>query len=107
MLDPHQLDKVAGVFRILAESTRLEILQQLMTTSRTVNEITTLLKAKQANISKQLGILYKAGLVSRVREGNFVRYGIADPMVSELCRIVCERVNDPKKNAAEVPRRQG
>ena len=45
--------------------------------------------ASQQNVSKHLGVLLEAGFVSRSREGNFVRYAIADEGVFELCELVC------------------
>jgi DNA-binding transcriptional ArsR family regulator len=44
---------------------------------------------KQANISKQLGILQSAGIVSRRQDGNRAIYSIALPLVFELCELVC------------------
>ena len=37
------------------------------------------------NVSKHLGILHAAGMVSRTKDGTQVRYSISDPSVFELC----------------------
>ena len=48
--------------------------------------------AKQANVSKQLGVLYDAGLLSRVRAGNQIIYAVREPAIFELCEIVCGKL---------------
>ncbi|HEX7580067.1 MAG TPA: transcriptional regulator, partial [Thermoanaerobaculia bacterium] len=44
----------------------------------------------QANVSKHLAILRKAGLVDCRREGSSVYYRIADQAVYEICGTVCD-----------------
>lgn len=92
-LDVQQLERVAGLFRAFAESTRLAIVQELKGGELGVSEIVERLTTSQANVSKQLKLLHDAGLVVRRKQGTQVLYQIADPMVFELCRIVCEKLN--------------
>lgn len=92
-LDSTQLERVAGLFRAFAESTRLAIVQELKSGELGVSEIVERLTTSQANVSKQLKLLYDAGLVTRRKQGTQVLYRIADPMVLDLCRIVCEKLN--------------
>ena len=54
-----------------------------------VGELQQQLGASQQNVSKHLGILYDAGMVSRTKSGNHARYSISDPSVFELCEQVC------------------
>jgi DNA-binding transcriptional ArsR family regulator len=91
-LNPAQLEIVAGLFGVLAEPTRLALLQALRGRPMAVGEIVEGLGAKQANVSKQLGILFDAGFLGRERQGNTVRYFIADPMVFRLCELVCDKL---------------
>ena len=58
----------------------------------TVNELVKASGMKQANVSKQLAILHDHQLVKREREGTFIRYEIADPMVFSLCQLVCGKM---------------
>jgi DNA-binding transcriptional ArsR family regulator len=95
-LNSEQLQVVAGLFGVLAEPTRLALLQALREGPKAVGELVDGLGAKQANVSKQLGILFDAGFLSRERQGNMVRYFIADPMVFKLCELVCGKL---KKDA--------
>lgn len=106
-LDPVALESVAGLFRVLADPTRLAILQSLRPRGRTVGDLVATVGARQANVSKQLGVLYDAGLLSRVRSGNTVTYAIADPLVFELCDLVCGKLKrDAERDLASfAPRR--
>lgn len=80
---------IARRFRLLGEPYRLRILQMLESQERTVGNIVRLLDGNQPNVSKHLQMLHDGGLVSRRREGTSIYYGIADPMVIQLCEIVC------------------
>ena len=84
------LEEVARRFRALGEPQRLRIVQLLEGGPQTVNEIVEDLGANQPNVSRHLQALFEAGIVSRRREGNFIYYSIADPVVHQLCELVCE-----------------
>jgi DNA-binding transcriptional ArsR family regulator len=101
-LDRGSLEAVARLFGVLAEPTRLEILQSLRDGPRSVSDLVESLGAKQANVSKQLGILHAAGLLSRERDGNVVRYSIAEPMIFELCELVCGKLRRDAERQLEV-----
>ena len=47
------------------------------------------LGASQQNVSKHLGVLLQAGMVSRTKQGTSARYAITDPDVFTLCEQVC------------------
>jgi len=83
------IELVAQRFRILGEPMRIKLLDQLRNGEASVGELQTALGATQQNISKHLGILHGAGLVSREKRGTSVVYAIADPGVFELCEQVC------------------
>jgi DNA-binding transcriptional ArsR family regulator len=92
-LSLEDLERVASLFRAFAEPTRLAIVQELKEDEMSVTDIVGRLTTSQANVSKQLKILHDAGLVSRRKQGTQVLYRIADPMVFELCRLVCDKLN--------------
>jgi len=87
------LEKIASNFRALSEPTRLAILQELKAGPKTVNELVEVIELSQANVSKQLGILRDAGFLHREQRGTSAFYSIGDPMVMELCALVCDRLN--------------
>jgi DNA-binding transcriptional ArsR family regulator len=84
-----QIEAVSSLFSVLAEPTRLRILAALEGGPRTVGELVDSLGLKQANASKQLGILHAAGVLGRAKEGTAVRYFIRMPLVFKLCDLVC------------------
>jgi len=93
-LSADQLERVASQFRQLAEPTRLAILQELKSGPLAVSAIVDALETtSQANVSRHLKQLHDAGLLNRRREGTQVIYSIGDPIIFDLCRLVCERLN--------------
>jgi len=91
---PHPLPEplielVAQRFRVLGEPMRIKLLDRLREGDATAGELQEALGASQQNVSKHLGILHAAGMVSRTKQGNHARYGISDPSVFELCEQVC------------------
>jgi DNA-binding transcriptional ArsR family regulator len=94
-LEATELERVANLFRVFAEATRLALLQELKEGPRTVGELVDALPTTQANVSKQLKMLHDAGLVARTKQGTRVIYEISEPMVFELCRIACDKLNRP------------
>jgi DNA-binding transcriptional ArsR family regulator len=83
------VDLIAERFRVLAEPMRIKLLDRLRDGSATVGELVTATGSSQQNVSKHLGVLAGAGLVARERDGNFVRYSIADETVFAICEQVC------------------
>jgi len=93
-LAPHPLpdvliELIAQRFKVLAEPMRIKLLDRLRDGAATVHELTEALGASQQNVSKHLGVLLQAGMVSRTKEGTSARYAIADPDVFALCDQVC------------------
>lgn len=91
---PHPLPEplvelVAARFRVLGEPMRIRLLDRLRDGDATVGELVEALGASQQNVSKHLGVLLSAGMVSRTKEGTSSRYAIADDGVFELCDLVC------------------
>jgi DNA-binding transcriptional ArsR family regulator len=91
---PHPLpdpltELIAQRFRVLGEPMRIKLLDALRDGEATVGELVDRLGASQQNVSKHLGVLHQAGIVSRAKEGTFVRYAIADSGVFDLCEQVC------------------
>ena len=91
---PHPLpdpltELIAQRFRVLGEPMRIKLLDALRDGEATVGELVDRLGASQQNVSKHLGVLHQAGIVSRAKEGTFVRYSIADSGVFDLCEQVC------------------
>jgi len=91
---PHPLpdslaELIAKRFRVIGEPMRIKLLDHLRDGAATVQELTAATGATQQNVSKHLSVLLDAGIVSRVKQGNFARYEIADDSVFDLCEQVC------------------
>lgn len=99
-LSDAQLEEIARLFGMLAESSRLKLLRALLEQPMTVSELIAETGMKQGNVSKQLSTLLLGGFVERAREGNFARYAISDPTVASLCMLMCSRVESHARNRA-------
>ncbi|MEZ5427650.1 MAG: metalloregulator ArsR/SmtB family transcription factor [Pyrinomonadaceae bacterium] len=93
-LSDEALELIADRFRLLGDPTRLRILHTLGRDEMSVSELVAATGAGQANISKHLGVLLKAGIVSRRKEGLTANYRVADESIFELCDTVCTRLKD-------------
>ena len=91
-LNDASLEMIANRFRLLSEPMRLKILHTLGEREMKVSELVAATGANQANVSKHLGILYDAGVVSRRKEGLTVNYRVSDETIFELCDLVCSRL---------------
>ncbi|BCL39196.1 ArsR/SmtB family transcription factor [Nostoc sp. MS1] len=91
--DPSVLVAIADYFKVLSEASRLQILSCLKSGPMNVMEIAEATGLGQANLSKHLKVLTQAGLVSRQPKGTSAYYEITDPMIFELCEIVCDRIS--------------
>ena len=92
LLQSTQLQAVASLFAVLSEPTRLQILQLLQAGPMSVGELVERSGFKQANVSRQLGVLSSCGIVSRRQEANRAIYSIEMPLVFDLCDLVCRRM---------------
>jgi DNA-binding transcriptional ArsR family regulator len=83
-----ELEKVAEQFRLLGEPMRLKILQALCVKPLAVSEIVTATGATQSNVSKHLSLMSSAGIITRHKDGQFVYYGMSNPLTLKLCELV-------------------
>jgi DNA-binding transcriptional ArsR family regulator len=89
-LTPAMAIAIADRFRLLAEPTRLRILDMLADGERSVGSMADELGCTQANVSKHLALLADAGIVGRRRDGLRTLYCVEDDAVFALCGQVCE-----------------
>lgn len=101
-------EEVSNYFSLLSEPTRLKILHALCNGERQVGEIVGLIESTQANVSRQLNMLYRAKILARRKEGTQVYYRIDDQNTIDFCRMVCARMtaksdtgNTPGKDVME------
>lgn len=92
-LSPGALNMMADFFKVLSETSRLQILCSLKTGPKNVTQITEASGLGQANVSKHLKMLAQAGIVSKRQEGVCIYYQIANPFIFELCELVCDALS--------------
>jgi DNA-binding transcriptional ArsR family regulator len=80
---------VSAYFGLLAEPTRLKILNAICERELSVSEIVDRVESTQTNVSRHLNLMYAKGVLRRRRERGMTFYSIADPNVVTLCRTAC------------------
>jgi DNA-binding transcriptional ArsR family regulator len=83
---------VSGYFGLLAEPTRLKILNTICDGERSVSDIVERVGSSQTNVSRHLNLMYGRGVLKRRRDGATVYYSISDPNVVTLCRTACVHI---------------
>ena len=91
-MPPEALEAVAGYFQVLAEPTRLRILNILREGERNVGDLAQMCGYTAANVSRHLSLMTKYGLVTREGRGTSVYYRFADESVYALCDLVCDNI---------------
>lgn len=89
---PDALSQVADYFKVLSEVSRLQVLCCLKTGPKNVTQIIMETGLGQANVSKHLKVLAQGGIVKRTPEGVNVIYEITDPILFQICDLVCDRL---------------
>lgn len=99
-MSPAMLERVAEQFRALAEPSRLLLMNCLFDGARSVGELVERSGLSLANVSKHLGLLHRAGWVTRRKDGLSVIYALADDRTFGLCELMCDRVRERAAVAA-------
>lgn len=87
-------EEVANYFSLLCEPTRLKILYAVCNGERSVGEVVTEVESTQANVSRQINMLYRAKILARRKDGTQVYYRIADEKTLQMCKTVCGQIAD-------------
>ena len=74
----------ADLFRTLGHPVRVRVLELLLQGPRPVHELRAETGIEPSNLSQQLAVLRRSGLVSSEREGSTVLYTLSSPEVAEL-----------------------
>ncbi len=84
----------ARVISVLANPKRLQIIEILGKSERTVSELAAELEIAQATTSQHLAVMRKTGVVETRKEGNFVYYRLADEKIAEACAVMSRAIVD-------------
>ena len=74
----------AEFFRTLGHPARIRILELLSERDHAVHELLTAIDIEASNLSQQLAVLRRAGLVSQQRTGGEVRYAVSVTQIRDL-----------------------
>lgn len=74
----------AELFKTLGHPARIRVLELLQDGARPVHELLDEIAIEPSNLSQQLGVLRRAGLIRSSRDGATVLYTLATPDVAEL-----------------------
>lgn len=99
-LPSEAIESVAEWLRVIAEPTRIRLMEALDGGGATVQGLASQLGMTRQNISQHLIVLYQTGIVSRRRTGNRVHYELADWTGWWMVRQAVASVT-PARTAAE------
>ncbi len=97
MLTEEYFYKLAELFKIMGDSTRMKLLFALDKSDMCVNDIANLLNMSKSSISHQLAVLRNVGIVKYRREGKEVIYSLDDEHIKELFEVSIEHVEHKKE----------
>jgi len=78
------LELKAEVLKVLAQPTRLKILELLRNGERCICEIVPAINGEQSNISRHISLMQKSHLVTTRKDGVKVMVRVNDPKVFEI-----------------------
>ena len=107
LLSVDQASGLAGVFKVLANDTRLRLLHALVRDDEVcVSDLAALLEMKPQAVSNQLARLSDLGIVSSRRDGNSIHYRLVDLCVRSLLDqglCLLEEVSNKRQSTARSP----
>lgn len=85
-------------FKALNDPTRREILELLKVSDMTAGEIADSFSMTRPSISHHLDLLRQAGLVTSVKEGQFIRYSLNTTVMDEAVKWLLGFTKTKKKS---------
>lgn len=101
-MSPLALELIAARFRALSEPMRLRLLQHMMQGEMSVGQLVEATASSQANVSKHLAVLRDAGMIAMNKQGLSTFCSIADPVVYDLCELMCSRLKREMEKQAQA-----
>ena len=94
------MTQASGLFRLLGDDARLRLLRLLAAERLNVSELTAILGIAQSGVSRHLGLLRDAELVTEEREGGFTYYRVAANGDNRMLHAVWDLLNAQLADAA-------
>lgn len=86
-------------FQVLADATRVRIVELLLEGEKNVTELVATLGLQQGRVSSHLACLRWCGFIGTRREGKYIYYRVTDPRVRDIMRLAQQLLAD---NAGEI-----
>ena len=83
-MDERVIEMKAEVLKVLAQSTRLKILEFLRNGEKCICEIVPAINGEQSNISHHISLMQKSHLVTTQKDGVRVMVKVADQRIFEI-----------------------
>lgn len=91
---PEQLNKVANLFKVFGDFTRVKILHCLQNKELNVGQICDIVELNTSAVSHQLRVLRQSELVKARKDGKEVYYSLADDHVLIMLNTALEHINE-------------
>ena len=86
--------KLADLFKVFGDSTRIKILFALFTQEMCVYDLSALLGMQQSAISHQLRILKQSGLAKYRKQGKIVYYSLDDKHIGQIFKLALTHITE-------------
>lgn len=96
LIDDREIMDMAVMFKMLADPTRLKIINALLISEMCVQDLTAALEMTQSAVSHQLAALRNTRLIRYRREGKQIYYSLADEHISLLFNQCLIHAREPK-----------
>ena len=94
MPDAQAMERVAALFKLCGDPTRVSILCALSRHELCVCEIASVVSMSSSAVSHQLRLLRQTGIICSHRQGKTVVYSIADRHIEEIFRLALTRAEE-------------
>ena len=109
-LPDEAIEVIAARLRVIADPTRIRLMELLNEGEATVQELTDRVMTTHQNVSKHLAVLYQAGMVSRRKQGPSVRYALVDWtgwwLVEQMGASVAAQLDELRELFGDEPERR-
>lgn len=82
----------AELFGVLSTPMRLRILSSLCDKEKSVSQLLQEIQTTQPNLSQHLNLLFRAGVLTKRKDGTQVIYRVQSEKTVMLCRMVCNQI---------------
>lgn len=85
-------EQAAELFGVLSTPIRLRVISALCDGEKNVSQLLEKIDVSQSNMSQQLNMMYRAGVLTKRRDGAQIFYRVANETAMRVCRSVCNQI---------------